>query len=97
MTRCGGVAADVGGRDYYTGCKYKALPLTCSERVNCANAFRTGSSNSPFAMKTCTSASVVFLAGIVSFVAEILCTVYRTNILRTNSKSLSSMVHYTYI
>jgi hypothetical protein len=44
-------------QSYYTDLQHPSFRVVCSERVNCANAFRMGSSNSSFATKSCHSHS----------------------------------------
>jgi hypothetical protein len=45
--------------------KYQIIRAVCNERVLCAIAFRTGSSNSLFVRKSCAFASVAFPAGLI--------------------------------
>jgi hypothetical protein len=77
LARCGGLLAIGGGcwpaigRSnrlfcHYTDWKHEACRVACSERVYCANAFRMGSSNSPFTT-SCACASLAFLAGVISW------------------------------
>jgi hypothetical protein len=49
-----------------TDWKYQAFRIVWSERMYCANAFRTVSSNSSCTMMSCAYAPIAFLAGIVS-------------------------------
>ena len=50
-----------------TNWKHQAFRVACTERAHCGNAFRNGSSNSSLTTKSCTCASVAFLAAIVSW------------------------------
>ena len=45
--------------------KYQVIRAVCTKRVLCAIAFRMGNNNSLFVRKSCASASVAFLAGII--------------------------------
>jgi len=50
----------------HTDCK-QTFQRTCSEKVDCVNAFRMGRSTSSFITKSCTFAHVVFLTGIIPY------------------------------
>ena len=50
---------------YHTECKHQASRVARSKQLHCANIFRVGSGNSPFAKKSCARA-MAFRAKIVS-------------------------------
>ena len=52
---------------YYTSSKYQTLP---TERVDCANTLKMGSSHSSFTMKPCACTSMEFLAEITSLAVD---------------------------
>jgi hypothetical protein len=68
----GAVRESAGYRSEYwaaTDCPttvHQAVRVACSERVQCADAVRSDSRNSPFTKKYCACASFAFVTGIIS-------------------------------
>ena len=56
----------VAATDSWTDWKHEAFRVACSERVNCVNFFRSGSSNWLLTRKHCACAFVIIVVLIAS-------------------------------
>jgi hypothetical protein len=54
----------------YTDWKHQVFAVACSEWLECASAFRVGSSNPSLARRSCACASLAFVAGISSWFVD---------------------------
>jgi hypothetical protein len=55
----------------HTDWKHQVFAVVCSERLECANAFRVGSSNPSLARRSCACASLASVAGISSWSVDL--------------------------